>query len=71
MTVIEGAERIALAQMSARRWALHLEILGMTRHGRPKYVVCKEAYGLKGSRKSVLAQMDALIAKRKEEYGII
>lgn len=62
--LIEGDEGIQFFQMCARRGALKLELKGMTRRGRSAYSICKEVYGLKGSRQSVLEQMDALIEER-------
>lgn len=67
MTFITEPDRIAFAQMLARRAALKLELKGMTRHGRSMYVVCKEAYDLKGSRQRVLDQLDALVNSRWKE----
>jgi len=60
-TVIDTPAGIAFAQMAARKAALKLEIAGLRRHGRSAYAICKEAYGLKGSRASVLAQMEAMV----------
>jgi len=52
---------IAFYQLCARRGALQLEIKGLRRRGRSAYAICREVYGLKGSRASVLAQLDAMI----------
>lgn len=61
MTVIDTPEGIAFFQLAARRYALSLELRGLKRRGRSAYSICKSEYGLKGSRESVLRQMDALI----------
>jgi len=61
MTVIDTPEGIEFFQLCARKGALSLEIRGLKRHGRTAYSICKEVYGLKGSRKSVLAQMQAMV----------
>ena len=53
--------QIAAYQMAARAQALYLETRGMRRRGRSAYSICKSEYGLKGSRESVLSQMDALV----------
>ena len=58
--VVDTPEGIAYFQLLARRGALKLEIAGMSRRGRSAYSICKEVYGLKGSREKVLEQMDAL-----------
>jgi hypothetical protein len=60
--VVDTPDGIAFFQMCARRGALKLEISGLGRsRGRTAYSICKEVYNLKGSRQSVLAQMDALV----------
>ena len=62
MTIVDTPDGIAFFQMCARRGALKLEISGLKRsRGRTAYSICKEVYGLKGSRQSVLEQMNALI----------
>jgi hypothetical protein len=58
MTVIDTPEGIAWLQFCTRLQALKLELHGMKRHGRSMYVICKDAYGLKGTRASVLLQME-------------
>lgn len=59
--ISETPDAIAFVQLCARKGALSLELKGLRRHGRTAYAICKSEYGLKGSRKSVLAQMEALI----------
>lgn len=59
--VVDTPDGIAFFQMCARRGALKLEINGLGRRGRSAYSICKEVYGLKGNRESVLKQMDLLI----------
>jgi hypothetical protein len=60
--VVDTPDGIAFFQMCARRGALALELKGLKRsRGRTAYSICKEVYGLKGSRQSVLDQMNALI----------
>ncbi len=61
MTVIDTPEGIAFVQLCARRGALKLELVGLKRRGRTAYSICREVYGLKGSRLKVLAQLDAMI----------
>jgi len=61
MTVFDTPEGIAFVQLCARRGALRLELKGLKRRGRTAYSICKEVYGLKGSRERVLAQMTELI----------
>lgn len=61
MTTITTPGGIAFFQLLARRGALQLEIKGLRRRGRSAYAICKEVYGLKGSRASVLAQLNARI----------
>jgi len=59
--IFDTPESIAFAQLAARKAALSLEIRGLKRRGRSAYSICKSEYGLKGSRESVLAQMQALV----------
>ncbi len=59
--VLDTPEAINFAQMCARRGALRLEIRGFARRGRSVYAICKEAYGLKGSRQKVYDQMCEMI----------
>ena len=60
--IINTPEGIEFVQMVARRGALKLETKGMKRHGQSAYSICKQVYGLKGNKLSVLAQMDKMIA---------
>jgi len=48
-------------QLVARRASLKLELVGMKRRGRTAYSICKQVYGLRGTRQRVLAQMNDLI----------
>lgn len=50
---IDDARRLTLRQM------LKLEIKGIKRSGRSAYSILKSDYGYKGTRESVLAQLDA------------
>lgn len=59
--VADTPDSIAMFQLLARRGALHLECLGMKRRGRSAYSICKQVYGLKGSKQSVLAQLNAMV----------
>lgn len=61
MTVIDTPEGLWFYQLATRKAALKLELRGMARHGRTAYAICKEAYGLKGTRQQVLAQMEAMV----------
>lgn len=65
--VVDTPEGIKMFQLLARRGALSLEIAGLKRRGRSAYSICKEVYGLKGSRQRVLEQLDELIALAQEE----
>jgi hypothetical protein len=64
--ILSTPEGIAFYQLAARRAALGLEIVGMRRRGRSAYSICKETYGLSGSRESVLAQLTAMIEAAKD-----
>lgn len=68
-TVIDTPEGIAFFQLLARRGALQLEIKGIKRRGRSAYSICKEVYGLRGTRQAVLAKMDALVEATKAKMS--
>lgn len=59
--VLSGPVQTEAGQFLQQKAALKLEVLGM-RHssGRSVYAHIKRVYGLKGNRKQVLAQMEAL-----------
>ncbi len=59
-TLISGLDGIAYVQLISRIGALKLEIKGLSRHGRSAYAICKEVYGLKGSKAKVLAQLEVM-----------
>ena len=61
--IISGKENIKAFRIKTLRSALKLETLGMKRHGRSAYAIVKSEFGFKGNKKSVLAQLDAHIAK--------
>lgn len=60
-TTFNTPEGIAFFQLAARKGALKLECLGMKRRGQSAYSICKQVYGLKGSRESVLVQMQKMV----------
>ena len=51
-----------------RRAALALECQGMKHSRRSVYALCKQEYGLKGSKESVLHQMNEIREHLMEEY---
>lgn len=59
--VIDTPEGIAFAQMCARKAALALECKGMKRRGQSAYSICKQEYGLKGTKQKVLEQMEKMV----------
>lgn len=68
--VIDTPEGIRLAQMSALKYALKLEIMGMKRHGRSAYSIIKEEWGLKGSKEKVYEQFVKILARNTLLYHI-
>lgn len=67
MTIINTEQGIKDFQFLARKHALSLEIKGLKKRGRSTYSICKEEYGLKGNRESVLKQMEQLWRETQEE----
>ena len=65
--IIDTPDGIELFRLCALRGALKLEVLGMTRRGRSVYSMVKVEFGLKGSKKRVLEQLEEVITKRKED----
>lgn len=62
MTVIDTAEGIARFHFASQRSALRLEIAGLRHSSRRSiYAHVKRVYGFKGSRQSVLDQMQAML----------
>jgi hypothetical protein len=61
--VFDTPEGIAFYTLVARRGALRLELAGLRRSSgrRTAYSVCKQAYGLRGSRHDVLAALNQMI----------
>jgi hypothetical protein len=64
--ILDQPHQIQFAQMATLKSALKLECLGMTKRGRSAYSICKEKYGLKGTKQSVLAQMEAMVKSALE-----
>jgi len=65
MIVIEGMDRVKLAQALTLRQALKLELLELKRHGRSAYAIVKDTFGFKGNRKTVLDQLNQWIENAK------
>ena len=62
--VCDTPESIAFFRLCARKASLSIEIkTGMRRssRGRTAYSICKEVYGLRGTRQRVLAQVQQLV----------
>lgn len=54
-------KQIPGARILALRGALKLEVLGIKRRGRSAYAIVKEEFGFRGSKESVLEQLNAWI----------
>ena len=67
MMIADTPPQIALFRLASLKGARKLEILGMTRRGRSVYSIIKEEYGFKGSKKSVLEQLEAKIKEIKND----
>lgn len=65
--MLDTPAKINRARLLTLRAALRLEILGLKRSVRPSaYVILKRELGLSGTRESVLAQTNDLLAKSLE-----
>ena len=66
MQVFETPEQIDMFTFLSRKVALKLEMRGLKRGGQSVYSIIKQQYGFKGSRESVLKQMEEIIKQMKE-----
>lgn len=60
--VITDQNHILQFRMLTLRAGLRLEVKGLRRSGRSFYAIIKKEFGLKGTRESVLAQFDEMLA---------
>jgi len=65
--VLDTPEQIDMFTFLSRKGALKLEMLGLKRGGQSVYSIIKQEYGFKGSRESVLKQMEEIIKQIKKE----
>jgi hypothetical protein len=66
MQVYDTPEKIDMFRFLSLRSALKLECLGMGRRGQSAYSIIKQEYGFKGTKKSVLQQMEQIIKEFKQ-----
>ena len=59
--VFDTPDGIAFFRLCSIRGAVKLEIQGIRFRGGSRYAAAKRIYGIKGSRESVLKQLDAMI----------
>ena len=60
-------ENINFVRMATLKSALKLEIAGLRRRGRSVYSIVKEEFGLRGNKRTVLADFEKLIEQKKDE----
>jgi hypothetical protein len=63
-TIVTGRD-IPHFRLLALKYLLHLETLGLKHHGPFVYATIKREFGLRGDKKSVLAQFTALVEAAK------
>jgi hypothetical protein len=66
MIVCDTPKKNDLFQFLSLRSSLKLETLGFKRSGQSAYSIIKQEFGFKGNKKSVLQQMEELIAEMKK-----
>lgn len=66
--LIEGSNRIRVAQMIAQKHALRLEVLGMSHSRGSIYAAVKRQHNLKGNKKKVLEQLTELIEREMDHW---
>lgn len=69
--VLNTPSQIEMYQFLTRRSALGLELKGMKRRGQSAYAICKQVYGLKGSKQSVFDQMTEIKNKALPKQGVV
>ena len=67
MITADTPKQIAMFRLASLKGALKLEILGMKRGGQSVYSILKQEYGFKGSKQSILDQLQAKIEELKSE----
>jgi len=67
MITADTPTQIALFRLLSLRGALKLETLGMKRRGQSVYSILKQEYGFKGSKQSVLTQLEQKIKEIKND----
>lgn len=66
--IINTPEGLSFYRLAATKSALSLELKGIRiRRGFSAYAFAKRTYGLKGSRESVLRQLQAMVAAKQGE----
>lgn len=67
MITLDTPEKIDMFRFLSLKSALKLECLGMSRRGQSAYSIIKAELGLKGSKKSVLEQLEQIIKEAKND----
>ena len=67
MITADTPKQIAMFRLASLKGALKLEILGMKRGGQSVYSILKQEYGFKGSKASILKQLEEKIEKLKND----
>ena len=67
MITADTPKQIALFRLLSLRGALKLEILGLKKRGQSVYSILKQEHGFKGSKQSVLDQLQEKIKEIKND----
>ena len=67
MITLDTPEQIDMFRFLSLKSMLKLECLGMKRRGQSAYSIIKAEYGFKGTKKSVLEQMEKIIKEVKND----
>jgi hypothetical protein len=62
--MFDTPDKIAFFQLCSIKARVKLEIAGLKGRGQTAYSIAKERYGLKGSRQSVLDQLQTMVDDR-------
>ena len=70
MAIIDTPQGIELYHLTAQKYALKLEMLGMKNSRGSVYAHLKRTHGWKGNKQKIMDQLVSLIEGKKKEAGI-
>jgi len=68
MTIIDTPQGIELYHLTAQKYALKLEMLGMKNSRGSVYAHLKRTHGWKGNKQKIMDQLEKLIKEKRESF---